>query len=302
MNLHFKISSKRPVRLFSVSTLSLVGLLIMILMSSLKAEATFRPYALRRRPITVVLTSGTSWTVPLGISKLYSVECWGAGGGSAGSPYGGSFGASGGGAYAKKLSLTVTPGANISYSIGVGGTSPPNDAGTDGGDTWFMNTSTVLAKGGKGSAQDSTNFLGGAGGAAGSSVGDVVYSGGKGGDAPSSSGSGGGSSATPTGAGANGADCLPSGGGAGGSAINGGAGGAGGAKSSTPTPGGDGVANPRGGGGGGGGGANIGAGLGALGGRGGFPGGGSGSHGGSQGGIGSNNGAGGQIIITYKPN
>jgi hypothetical protein len=269
----------------------------------MQAHAGFRPLNFSRRPITVVLTSGTSWTVPPGITSLRSVECWGAGGGAAG--WNLSYGGGGGGAYAKKLSLAVTPGASITYSIGAGGTSPIYGPGVDGGDTWFVNSSTVLAKGGKGSLKDDTNWLGGAGGAAGSSIGNLVYSGGKGGDTPADvSGAGGGSSATPTAAGTSGANCTTSVGGAGGSATNGGAGGAGGTRSVTaPTVGGSGVDNPKGGGGGGGGGGKTGgSGGGATGGRGGFPGGGAGSSGGNYNGagIGSNSGAGGQIIIIYQ--
>jgi hypothetical protein len=296
MNLRFIKSSKAFLILFFVGILGLIGAF------DSSAEATFRPFALRRKVITVILTSGTSWTVPSTVSSLASVECWGAGGGAAGS-FGVSYGGGGGGAYAKKIALAVTPGASITYSIGSGGTSPINAAGTNGGDTWFLNSSTVLAKGGKGSLQDGTNYLGGAGGASGASIGNVVYSGGNGGAVPDLSGGGGGASATATGAGANGADCLSSAGGAGGSAPGGGAGGAGGVQSTTsPTVGADGVSNPKGGGGGGGGGgAPSGSVVGASGGRGGTPGGGAGSQGGTYSGSspGSKSGAAGQIIITY---
>lgn len=220
------------------------------------AEATLRSYALTRRPIVVTLTSGTSWTVPAGVTKLSSVECWGGGGGAAGSSWGTSFGGGGGGAYAKKVNLSVTPGASISYSIGAGGTSPASGQGVDGGDTWFVNTTTVRAKGGKGSIQDSTNWLGGAGGASATSVGDVVFAGGNGGNTPAdTSGAGGGASGSPAGAGANGTDTTVSVAGNGGSANKGGAGGTGGAKSGTPVAGTDGTSHKYGGGGGGGGGA-----------------------------------------------
>jgi hypothetical protein len=298
MNFPYRYSSRiGPITLPIVLALCFFGAIF-------PAKATFRPLSLARRPVTVVLTSGTSWTVPSGVGRLNSVECWGGGGGTA-SWFGASYGGGGGGAYAKKLALTVTPGATITYSIGSGGTSLANTVGTNGGDTWFVNSTTVLAKGGKGSVKDDTNYLGGAGGSSGTSIGNVVYSGGNGGNTVlDMSGAGGGSSAAPSAAGSNGANNTVPAGGAGGSATNGGAGGAGGAKATTPVVGGDGVANPKGGGGGGGGGGNIsGSGAGAIGGSGGFPGGGAGSQGGNWSGTAalSKSGGAGQIIIIYRP-
>lgn len=301
MKLRFKKSSCKHVTLFSVTILSF----FVIMTAGIQVQA-FRPplTKARRAPVTVVLTSGTSWTVPLGVSSLVSVECWGGGGGTA-SWFGSSYGGGGGGAYAKKLSVSVTSGASISYSIGSGGTSLANVAGTNGGDTWFVNSTTVLAKGGKGSVKDDTNYLGGAGGSSAASIGNVVYAGGNGGNTVvDMSGAGGGSAATRTGVGTNGANSTSTAGGAGGSAASGGAGGAGGVKSTTPTMGSDGVSNQNGGGGGGGGGGSTsGSGPGAVGGAGGFPGGGAGSQGGNWDGEAtvSKNGAAGQIIIVYKP-
>lgn len=150
---------------------------------------------------TAILTSGNSWTVP---SNVYSitVECWGGGGGRSANA-GRACGGGGGGAYAKKNSLTVTPGSSISYSIGVGGAGSSTGSGNPGGDTWFSSTSTVLAKGGSGVSQSSST--GGAGGLASSSVGDVKYSGGKGGNGTGSGccegAGGGGGAAGSTGAG-----------------------------------------------------------------------------------------------------
>jgi len=116
-------------------------------------------------------------------ANVYSVtvECWGGGaGGGRSANAGRACGGGGGGAYAKKNSLIVTPGSSISYSIGVGGAGSSASSGNPGGDTWFSSTGTVLAKGGTGVNQSSTT--GGAGGAASSSVGDVKYDGGKGGN------------------------------------------------------------------------------------------------------------------------
>ena len=259
-----------------------------------------------RKTVVQVLTSGTTWVAPTGIVKILSVECWGGGGGAAGVNAGSSYGGGGGGAYAKKLNISVAPGASITYQIGAGGTSPGTaTAGTDGGDTWFINSTTVRAKGGKGSLVDDTNYAGAAGGASASCIGDVVYSGGNGGGAPEGRcGSGGGSAATPTAAGVNGGDNTYAKGGNGGSANGGGAGGVGGAPSASPAVGAAGTANQKGGGGGGGGGArSSGAGNGAAGGAGAVPGGGAGSSGGntnSANGPASSSGGAGQIIITYR--
>jgi hypothetical protein len=104
----------------------------------------------------VFLTSGSSWTVPDDWnSASNTVEVIGGGGSNA------SDGA-GGGAYAKKSDVSLTPGGSASYQIG--------NIASNNADTWFSSTGTVLAKGGSGST----------GGAAGSSVGDVKYSGGDG--------------------------------------------------------------------------------------------------------------------------
>ena len=118
----------------------------------------------------------------------------------------------GGGAYSIETSYAVTPGNSYSYTVGTGGATD----GASGGDSYWVNTSSVLAKGG-------TNVTGGA---AASGAGDTKYSGGNGATiaAGTINGGGGGSSA---GTGANGnngsgatAGAAPTGGGAGG---NGGA-------------------------------------------------------------------------------
>ena len=289
-----------------MSKLNFISLCLVGIIISSYAEAQLRPFALRKKraPVaqTVVLTAGASpWTVPAGVTTLTSVECWGGGGGTS-SWYGDGYGGGGGGAYAKKLNVAVTPGSSINYSIGSGGTSPSNANGTDGGDTWFVSNATVLAKGGKAGLKDNTNWLGGAGGAAGSSIGDVVYSGGSGGNTQSGSGAGGGASATPTGAGGNGANATSGSPGNGGDAPGGGAGGTKGTNGAPPVAGTAGADNANGGGGGGGGGGRTGgSGGGAVGGRGGVPGGGAGAQGSNWNAVGvANSGGGaGQIIIKY---
>jgi hypothetical protein len=57
----------------------------------------------------VTLTSGTSWTVPAGVTNI-SIECWGAGGGGGNRTFlNGQGGGGGGGTYAKVLSTQSPP-------------------------------------------------------------------------------------------------------------------------------------------------------------------------------------------------
>lgn len=108
----------------------------------------------------VYLTSGSSWTVPADCTLLDWVDCIGAGanGGLSGlSVVGG-----GGGAFARKFVVAVTPGASIATQVGAGL------------DTVFGGTS--LASCTCGAAKGS----GTSGGLASASVGDVKYNGGNG--------------------------------------------------------------------------------------------------------------------------
>ena len=136
---------------------------------------------------SVTLTNGTSWLVPPGVTSV-DVECWGGGGagGSATKVINNAWGGGGaGGAYAKKAAISVTAGNPYSYSIGAGGVSSlTSNAVVNGGDTYFIDVSTVLAKGGAGGVTISniSASTGGAGGV-GSSVGcigDVSNAGGSG--------------------------------------------------------------------------------------------------------------------------
>ena len=64
--------------------------------------------------VTVVLTSGTSWTVPADFTAVNNIYCIG---GGAGAPSG-SRGAPGGGAFATRANVALTPGASIPIAIG----------------------------------------------------------------------------------------------------------------------------------------------------------------------------------------
>lgn len=207
-------------------------------------------------------TGAGSWTCPIGVKQVL-VECWGGGGhgeDGGGTPSGGSNpGGGGGGAYAAST-LNVIPGKSYAYLVGAAET-----------DSYWVNTSTVLAKAGT----RGSGGIGQPGGQAASCVGTVKYSGGTGANAGAGPGGGGGGAAGPAGAGGNGSSQT---GGTGNNGAN--AGGAPGQNAGT--------SQVDGGGGGGGGNNN------AIGGNGGAPGGGGG------GGEDSNGtGARGQVRVTY---
>ena len=150
----------------------------------------------------VRITYTYSWTAPAGVNSV-QVEVWGGGGGGGGQNLlasdGG--GGGGGGAYAKDAAITVVAGNTYAFVVGAGGPGGIGVIGTTGGDSYFIDTSTVMAKGGSpGDISTGTPPEGGAGGAAGSSVGDggSVFSGGQGGkssDSTTGRGGYGGSSA-----------------------------------------------------------------------------------------------------------
>ncbi len=119
-----------------------------------------------RTEVTKTTAGAGTWTAPPGVTSV-TVEVWG-GGGKGGARVNSTYGAGGGGggAYAKKASQTVTPGTTYNFMVGAGSTST-----AAGGDSWFVNATTVMAKGG---ASVANNTSGGAsGGSASASIGDV---------------------------------------------------------------------------------------------------------------------------------
>lgn len=197
-------------------------------------------------------TAATTWTVPNDWNSTGStIECVGAGGqGSSIDPGG----AGGGGAYSKKLNVSLTPGASVPIQVGAangnqsgsltGIATEEHDAVvaagvTTTGDTLFggssLATALCSAQGGESGLyhgyQPAPRY-GGAGGLASLGIGDLKYSGGAGGNAPSGIGTGGGGGAGgPHGAGAAGGNGDPTAGteGAGGpNGIGGGGNGGGG--------------------------------------------------------------------------
>jgi hypothetical protein len=106
--------------------------------------ATFpAPSAASKTMYRTTLTSGTSWTVPAGVTYV-NVTLYGGGGG--GGNGGGNTGQTAlDGKPGQQISSIVntTPGSSISYAIGAGG---PNNSGTLGGTTTF--TGATSATGG----------------------------------------------------------------------------------------------------------------------------------------------------------
>lgn len=146
-----------------------------------------------------------TYTVPANVCAIY-VEVIGAGGGGGyASENGQTTGGGGGGAYAAKK-FYVSPGQVINYRIGQGGLGSPGT--NNGGDTWFFNSSSLLAQGGRGASDNNT--AGGLGGSLNNSIGDVRFSGGNGGTGSGGgechASGGGGSSAGPGANGRNGAN------------------------------------------------------------------------------------------------
>jgi hypothetical protein len=95
-------------------------------------------------PRRITLTSGTSWTVPAGVTFV-NVTLYG--GGSGGSYGGNSFpGLSGLPGEVISSTLSTTPGASITYAIGAGGAGGTGNLTTAGGTTTF--TGATSATGG----------------------------------------------------------------------------------------------------------------------------------------------------------
>lgn len=209
-------------------------------------------------------STGT-FTAPTGI---YAVDaaCWGGGGAGGGSTNTGRVGSGGGGGgYSKKTNISVTPGSDYTVSVGAavnGGTGN----GSTGNDSYFIDISTVLAKGGVG-GKGGDGGGNAAGGAAASGVGDAdkKFSGGTGGDGSGTdtAGGGGGEGARTTATGGNGGDAVGTTQGSAGTGGDGGDGGLGGAPGNNGNPG----AQPGGGGSGSGnkGASNVSGGQGAAG-------------------------------------
>jgi hypothetical protein len=107
------------------------------------------PSAASKTMYRTTLTSGTSYTVPAGVTYLNVTLVGGGGGGGGSSEFTG--GAKGDGGNVISQVLSTTPGASISYTIGAGGTAgdPNNQRGGTGGTT-SMTGIAATASGGIG--------------------------------------------------------------------------------------------------------------------------------------------------------
>ena len=119
-------------------------------------------------------TAGTySWTCPAGVTSV-CVVCIGGGGASNKTGWSGG---GGGGGLGYKNNISVTPGQSYTVVVGAAGVPGQSGVGVDGGDSYFINTSTV--KGGGGMTQ--IGYFSGTNATGGTYVGDGGGDGGKGG-------------------------------------------------------------------------------------------------------------------------
>ena len=165
-------------------------------------------------------TAGTySWTAPSGVTSV-SVVCVGGGGSGAGTGTGG-----GGGGLGWKNNITIIPGQSYTVVVGAGGAPVSETGGINGnagGQSYFINTSTVRGAGGGG------GLLKGPGVAP-----DYQIAGGAGGTYTGDGGGNGGAGGTCYGTGYQSTQLMSGGGGAGGYSGSGGVGGAGTARYDT---------------------------------------------------------------------
>lgn len=211
---------------------------------------------------TIVLTSGTSWTVPSDWNNAANtIYVLGAGGNGSSGNAGTGGGGGGSGSYADAANVTLTPGASIQIQVGIhnGATSVSGS-----GATWFNGTAANAATcGARAGAVGAATGIRGAGGIAAGNSGSNLTIGATGGLGGSAVGGGGGGA--PPGLGgsaavAGAAGAATTGGSGGGNADAGaGAAGAGATAVAVATVGGDGtnLGGSAGSGGGGGGGSTA---------------------------------------------
>lgn len=176
-----------------------------------------------------IFNSSGTYTAATGIYAV-DVACWGGGGGGGGSSNAGKVGSGGGGGgYSKKTNISVTPGSGYSVIVGTGGSG--GLTGSAGNDSYFIDTATVLAKGGSlGAGNDSGGNAVGGQASAGVGDADKKFNGGNGGDGSGTdtAGGGGGEGAGSTVNGGNGGDAVGTTPGSAGTGTDGGDGGLGG--------------------------------------------------------------------------
>lgn len=113
-------------------------------------------------------TAGTyTWTAPSYVTKV-CVVCVGGGASGPRNDGGGAQGGGGGG-LGWKNNITVVPGQSYTIVVGAGGASTGSGTGNPGGDSYFINATTV--KGGGGTVGTGGSYVGDGGGAGGDSAG-----------------------------------------------------------------------------------------------------------------------------------
>ena len=125
------------------------------------------PVASSKTAFRTTLTSGTSWTVPAGVTYV-NVTLFG-GGQAGGSPANaggtdyGQRGIVGNGGQVVSSIVSTTPGASITYAIGAGGTGSTAAIGASGGNTTFTGATTAAGGSHTGAVGQGAGNGGGAG-------------------------------------------------------------------------------------------------------------------------------------------
>jgi hypothetical protein len=109
----------------------------------------------------LTLTTGTSWTVPAGVTYINATLVGGGGGGAGGMSNPWLYGADGTGGQVISNVLNTTPGASIAYAIGAGGGAGAYSAQGGLGGTTTMTGLTSALGGGGGAGTTSSNPSGG---------------------------------------------------------------------------------------------------------------------------------------------
>jgi hypothetical protein len=126
------------------------------------ASTVFPAASAGKTQFRTTLTSGTSYTVPAGVTYL-NVTLRGGGGGGGGGESAGMLAGVGAGGAVISSTLSVTAGASIAYAIGAGGVGGHVTNGTNGqtgGTTTF--TGATSASGGVGGATTGVGYAPGA--------------------------------------------------------------------------------------------------------------------------------------------
>lgn len=188
------------VTLAATSTTAILGELLpnSDVISATASDATSSTFTLGSIPTesgsALYTLPGTyTWIAPAGVTSVSALAIGGGGGGGGYSSGAGG----GGGGLGWSNGISVTPGTGYTVVVGAGGDrgTSPNGNGTNGGTSYFGNTSTVAGYGGTGGSNNGGNTSGGSrtgtGGGNGGVGGGGNYSGGGGGGAGGYSGAGG---------------------------------------------------------------------------------------------------------------